>query len=214
MNKKAEKINKFLKKTYPEIHCTLDFSNPLELLVATILSAQCTDARVNKVTPLLFEKYKTADDYAKADLEEFMDEIHSTGFYRNKSKNIIATAKKIAKEFNGIVPNEMEKLVSLPGVARKTANIILGTAYGKNKGIAVDTHVKRLSSRIGLTKETDPVKIEKNLMKIIPQSDWTDFSHRLITHGRKICNARKPDCGHCGMKLFCNYYNSKKGLNQ
>jgi len=209
MNKKAEKVNKFLKKTYPKIHCALDFSNPLELLVATILSAQCTDERVNKVTPVLFEKYKTADDYAKADVEEFMNEIHSTGFYRNKSKNILATAKKISEEFNGIVPDEMEKLISLPGVARKTANIILGTAYGRNDGIAVDTHVKRLSGRIGLTKETDPVKIERDLMKIIPQSNWTDFSHRLITHGRKVCNARKPDCANCGMKVFCDFYNSK-----
>ncbi|RLD11445.1 MAG: endonuclease III [Chlamydiae bacterium] len=209
MIKKAEKVNKFLKKTYPEVHCALNFSDPLELLVATILSAQCTDERVNKVTPLLFKKYKTAVDYASADAEEFMKEIYSTGFYKNKSKNIIAAAQKITEEFNGIVPDEMEKLLSLPGVARKTANIILGTAYGKNKGIAVDTHVKRLSGRIGLTKETDPVKIEKDLMKIIPQSDWTDFSHRLITHGRKICNARKPDCANCGMKVFCDFYNSK-----
>ena len=208
MIKKAEKINKFLKKTYPNVHCALDFSNPLELLVATILSAQCTDERVNKVTPLLFKKYKTAVDYANADPEEFMNEIHSTGFYRNKTKNILATAKKISEDFNGIVPDSMEKLISLQGVARKTANIILGTAYGKNDGIAVDTHVKRLSGRIGLTKETDPVKIERDLMKIIPQSDWTDFSHRLITHGRKICNARKPDCSNCGISSICLY--SKK----
>ena len=205
MIKLAEKINKFLKNTYPHVHCALDFSNPLELLVATILSAQCTDERVNKVTPVLFEKYKTAEDYANAVPEEFMKEIHSTGFYRNKTKNILATAKKISDDFNGIVPDSMEKLISLQGVARKTANIILGTAYGKNDGIAVDTHVKRLSGRIGLTKETDPVKIERDLMKIIPQSDWTDFSHRLITHGRKVCNARKPDCGNCGISSICLY---------
>lgn len=209
--KLAEKINKFLKKTYPNVHCALDYSNPFELLVATILSAQCTDERVNKVTPLLFKKYKTAADYANADPEEFMNEIHSTGFYRNKTKNILATAKKISNDFNGIVPDLMEKLISLPGVARKTANIILGTAYGKNNGIAVDTHVKRLSGRIGLTKETDPVKIERDLMKIIPQSDWTDFSHRLITHGRQVCNARKPNCGNCGISSICLY--SEKLIN-
>ena len=208
MIKKAGKVNEFLKKTYPHVHCALDFSNPLELLVATILSAQCTDERVNKVTPVLFKKYKTADDFASADSEEFMNEIHSTGFYRNKAKNIINAAKKISEDFNEIVPDTMENLVSLPGVARKTANIILGTAYGKNDGIAVDTHVKRLSGRIGLTKETDPVKIERDLMKIIPQSDWTDFSHRLITHGRKVCNARKPDCNNCGMNSICLYFKS------
>ena len=208
MIKKAEKVNEFLKKTFPHVHCALDFSNPLELLVATILSAQCTDERVNKVTPVLFKKYKTAADFANADSEEFMNEIHSTGFYRNKAKNIINAAKKISEDFNGIVPDTMENLISLPGVARKTANIILGTAYGKNDGIAVDTHVKRLSGRIGLTKETDPVKIERDLMKIIPQSDWTDFSHRLITHGRKICNARKPDCNNCGMNSICLYFKS------
>ena len=205
MIKLAEKINKFLKKTYPDVHCALDFSNPLQLLVATILSAQCTDERVNKVTPVLFEKYKTAADYANADPEEFMKEIHSTGFYRNKTKNILAATKKISDDFNGIVPDSMEKLISLPGVARKTANVILGTAYGKNEGIAVDTHVKRLSGRIGLTKETDPVKIERELMKIIPQSNWTNFSHRLITHGRKVCNARKPGCSDCGISSICLY---------
>ena len=205
---KIEKVNKFLKKKYPEIHCALNFSNPLELLVATILSAQCTDERVNKVTPALFRKYKSSADYANADPEKFMDEIHSTGFYRNKTKNIISSAKIISEIFDGKVPCTMEDLISLPGVARKTANIILGTAYNKNEGIAVDTHVKRLSGRIGLTKESDPVKIERDLMKIIPRKDWTDFSHRLITHGRKICNARKPDCIKCGMKLFCDFFNS------
>jgi len=208
--KKAIKTIEYLKKTYPKVACALDFSNPLELLVATILSAQCTDARVNKVTPSLFKKYKTAADYAKADPEEFMNEIRSTGFYRNKAKNIIATAKKIAEDFNGKVPDDMNDLISLPGVARKTANIILGTAYGKNEGIAVDTHVKRLTGRIGLTSETDPVKIERDLMKIIPKEEWTNFSHRLITHGRQICNARKPKCEECGLKSICNFYKSKK----
>ena len=208
MIEKAEKVNEFLKKTYPKVQCALDFSNPLELLVATILSAQCTDERVNKVTPALFKRYKTADDFANADSEELMNEIHSTGFYRNKTISITNAAKKISEDFNGIVPDTMENLISLPGVARKTANIILGTAYGKNDGIAVDTHVKRLSGRIGLTTETDPVKIESDLMEIIPQSDWTDFSHRLITHGRKICKARKPDCNNCGMNSFCLYFKS------
>lgn len=206
--KKAEKVNAFLKEKYPKVECALNFSNPLELLVATILSAQCTDARVNKVTPALFKKYKTAADYAAADPETFMSEIRSTGFYRNKAKNILAAAKIINEKFNGKVPDNMNDLISLPGVARKTANILLGTAFGKNEGIAVDTHVKRLSKKIGLTNETDPVKIEKDLMRVIPKKDWTDFSHRLITHGRLVCNARKPDCENCGMKNFCDSYNS------
>jgi len=206
--KKAEKVNAFLKEKYPKVECALNFSNPLELLVATILSAQCTDARVNKVTPALFKKYKTAADYAAADPETFMSEIRSTGFYRNKAKNILAAAKIINEKFNGKVPDNMNDLISLPGVARKTANILLGTAFGKNEGIAVDTHVKRLSKKIGLTNETDPVKIEKDLMRVIPKKDWTDFSHRLITHGRLVCNARKPDCENCGMKNFCDFYNS------
>jgi len=203
MNGKAGKVNKFLKKTYPNVHCALDFSNPLELLVATILSAQCTDERVNKVTPALFRKYKSADDFAKADSEEFMNEIHSTGFYRNKSKNIIACAKALIEVHGGMIPQTLSELVKLPGVGRKTASVILGTAFNKAEGIVVDTHVKRLSYRMGFTNETDPEKVEKDLMKIVPKDIWIDFSHLLILHGRGRCTARKPDCENCELLTIC-----------
>jgi len=199
----GNRVNKFLKKEYPEAKCSLNFSNPMELLVATILSAQCTDERVNKVTPALFKKYKTAKDYAEADAVEFMEEIHSTGFYKNKSKNIIGAAKAIVEKFGGEVPDTMEELLTLPGVARKTGNVVLGTGYGKAAGIVVDTHVKRLSMRIGLSKNENPEKIEKDLLEVIPQKDWIRFSHRLIKHGRQICTARKPKCSKCGMASYC-----------
>ena len=199
----AKRVNKFLKKEYPNVECSLNFSNPLELLVATILSAQCTDERVNKVTPLLFKKYKTAKDYAKANLEKFMEEIHSTGFYKNKAKNIIGSAKIIAEKFDGKVPDSMEKIITLPGVARKTGNVVLGNGFGIASGIVVDTHIKRLSYRIGLTENTNPEKVEKDLIELIPKKDWIDFAHRLVKHGRQVCKARKPDCDNCGMKSFC-----------
>ena len=199
----AKLVNKFLKKEYPDVECSLNFSNPLELLVATILSAQCTDERVNKVTPLLFKKYKTAKDYSKANLEKFMEEIHSTGFYKNKSKNIIGAARIIVEKFEGKVPDSMEKIITLPGVARKTGNVVLGNAFGIASGIVVDTHIKRLSYRIGLTKNTNPEKVEKDLIELIPKKDWIDFAHRLVKHGRQVCIARKPDCDNCGMKSFC-----------
>jgi len=203
--KQAERVTRFLKKAYPEAECALDFTTTLDLLVATILSAQCTDKRVNMVTPVLFKKYTTAAKYAQADPVEFSEEIRSTGFFNNKTKSILGAARTIVEKHKGEVPSTMEELVGLPGVARKTANIILGTAYGKNEGIAVDTHVKRLSGRLGLSKETQPEKIEKDLMQLISQKDWTSFSHRLITHGRQICMARKPNCAECGMKKFCPY---------
>ncbi len=199
----AKRVNKFLKKEYPNVECSLNFSNPLELLVATILSAQCTDERVNKFTPLLFKKYKTAKDYAKASLEKFMEEIHSTGFYKNKSKNIIGAAKIIAEKFDGKVPESMEEIITLPGVARKTGNVVLGNAFGIASGIVVDTHIKRLSYRIGLTENTNPEKVEKDLIELIPKKDWIDFAHRLVKHGRQVCTARKPDCDNCGMESFC-----------
>ncbi|MFQ5887528.1 MAG: endonuclease III [Candidatus Hydrothermarchaeales archaeon] len=179
------------------------FADPLEFLVATMLSAQCTDARVNIVTKELFKKYRTPEDYANADVETFENEIRSTGFYRNKAKNIMGANKVIMERFNSKVPDNMEELTRLPGVARKTANIVLSNAYGKIEGIAVDTHVKRLSKRLGLTKNRDPNKIEQDLMKIIPKEEWSNLSHLLIFHGRAICQAKKPRCEVCVLNWFC-----------
>ncbi len=200
---RAEKILFLLKKKYPEAKTALDYANPIELLVSTILSAQCTDVRVNIVTKELFKKYKSADDYASADPKVFEQQIHSTGFFRNKSKNIIASAKIISEKFGGKVPDTMEELVALPGVARKTANIVLSGAYKKLEGIAVDTHVKRVSFRLGLTKNKDPVKIEQDLMKIIPEKDWWIFSNIIIFHGRETCDARRPFCSKCVLSESC-----------
>ncbi|MFC1577105.1 endonuclease III [Candidatus Omnitrophota bacterium] len=196
-------IRELLKKEYPDAKTALDHSNPLELLVATILSAQCTDKRVNIVTEALFKKYRTVDDYAKADPKVFEQDIRSTGFYKSKAKNIIAAAQKIARDFGGNIPNSMEELIKLPGVARKTANIVLFTAFGKIEGIAVDTHVRRLSQRLGFTRNNDPEKIEQDLMKWLERKDWGDFSHLLIEHGRKICNAKRPGCLECALQKLC-----------
>ncbi len=201
--KRTAKITASLKKLYPDAKTALRHSNPLQLLVATILSAQCTDVRVNIVTKELFRKYKTARDFAKASQEVLQDEIRTTGFFRNKAKNVIATAKKLIADFAGKVPDNMEDLLSLPGVARKTANVVLGNAFGKNEGVVVDTHVRRLSGRLGLSKQKDPVKIEKNLMELVPRKDWTVFSHLLIFHGRSVCTARKADCNECSISRFC-----------
>ncbi len=201
---RANKIVELLEKHYPA-KIALNFKNPLQLLVATILSAQCTDARVNMVTKELFKKYKTAHDFANADLKTFEQEIRSTGFYRNKAKNIIAAAKKIVDDYNGKVPNTMEELLTLPGVARKTANVVLTGAFGKIEGIVVDTHVRRLSQRLGLTKNNDPKKIEQDLMKIIPKERWGTFSLQLIYHGRQVCKAKKPLCYECFLKDYCPY---------
>ena len=184
-------------QVYPDARCELDFRNPLELLVATILSAQCTDKRVNMVTPALFKKYPTAKDYASAPQASLEKAIKSTGFFRNKAKSIRAAMRTIAEEHNGKVPNTMEELRALPGVGRKTANVVLGNAFGKNEGIVVDTHVARLSQRLGLTKQKDADKIERDLMKLVPREHWTDWSHWLIWHGRRRCYARKPDCSQC-----------------
>jgi len=200
---KAQKIFTLLKKAYPEAEIALDFYNPLELLIATILSAQCTDKRVNIVTKPLFKKYKRVGDYASANKRTFEKEIRSTGFYRNKAKNIIAAAQRIQKEFDGKVPNTMEGLLTLPGVARKTANIVLTNGYGKVEGIAVDTHVRRLSIRLGFTDKKDPKKIERDLMKLFPKKDWLSINHVLIGHGRKICDARKPLCAECVVTNEC-----------
>jgi len=204
--KTRERVAQLIKawpKVYPNAHCELDFRNPLQLLVATILSAQCTDKRVNMVTPGLFKRYRAAKDYANAAQAEFEDAIRSTGFYRNKAKSIRAAMRAIAEEHGGKVPDTMEKLLTLPGVGRKTANVVLGNAFEKNEGIVVDTHVVRLSQRLGLTKQKDAEKIERDLMKLIPREHWTDWSHWLIWHGRRRCYARKPDCGRCEVFRLC-----------
>lgn len=206
---KTSKIIALLKKQYPSAHIALNFSNPLELLVATILSAQCTDVMVNKVIISLFKKYKTAKDYANANLKEFEQDIRSTGFYHNKAKNIINAARLIIEEFSGKVPDTMEKLITLPGVARKTANIVLFNAFNKIEGIAVDTHVRRLSQRLGLSKNENPEKIEQDLTALIPRDTWGEFSYLLIEHGRKICDARKPLCPECPLNKLCPYYAKK-----
>ena len=200
---RATQLVKALPKVYPDAHCELDFRNPLELLVATILSAQCTDKRVNAVTPALFAKYRTARDYAGARPETLERLIRSTGFFRSKTKSIRAAATAIVNEHAGRVPDTMEGLHGLPGVGRKTANVVLGNAFGKDEGIVVDTHVMRLSHRLRLTKQTDPEKIEQDLMKLVPRKHWTNWSHWLIWHGRRRCFARRPDCHHCEIFALC-----------
>ena len=190
-------------RIYPGAHCELAFRTPLELLVATILSAQCTDKRVNLVTPTLFAKYRTARDYAKASPATLEKLIRTTGFFRSKTKSIRSAAAAIAAEHQGRVPDTIEKLTALPGVGRKTANVVLGNAFGKDEGIVVDTHVTRLSHRLRLTRQTDPEKIEQDLMKLVPRQYWTDWSHWLIWHGRRRCFARRPDCHHCEIFRLC-----------
>lgn len=192
-----------LKRLYPEAPCTLDYKTPVQLMVATILSAQCTDERVNLVTPELFRRFPDAAALAGADLTEIEELVRSTGFYRNKAKNIQGACRMIMTEFGGKVPKTMEELLRLPGVARKTANVVSAHAHGINLGVTVDTHVKRLTYRLGLTKETEPVKVERDLIKLIPQPDWENWSIRLIYHGRAICNARKPQCDRCDLSDLC-----------
>jgi endonuclease-3 len=200
---RALEILILLKRLYPDATCSLSYRTPVQLLVATILSAQCTDDRVNQVTPALFSRFPDAFSLASADLEELENLVRSTGFYRNKAKNIKAACQTIIEEFGGEVPKQMEKLVSLPGVARKTANVVLAHAYGIIQGVTVDTHVKRLSKRLGLTEQTDPVKIERDLMKLLPQPEWENWSIRLIYHGRAVCQARKPRCRECLLARLC-----------
>src|SRR5580658_1272645 len=192
-----------LDKMYPNATCALHHRNPWELLVATILSAQCTDKRVNLVTPGLFAKYPTPRDFAAVKPEVLAEDIRSTGFFNNKAKSIVGAAKKIVGEFGGKVPRTIEEMLTIPGAARKTANVVLGTAYGIASGVVVDTHVQRIAARLDLTKETDPVKIERDLMKIVPKDRWILFSHRLILHGRALCVARGPKCGECGLNSLC-----------
>jgi len=200
---RTKKIIAGLQKAYPDAHCELNFSNPLELLVATVLSAQCTDKRVNIVTEKLFKKYRSAGDFAKANLSDLEQDIKTTGFYRNKAKGIKAAAISIVEQHSGKVPRTMEELIELGGVGRKTANVVLGNAFDINLGVVVDTHVARLSFRLGLASEKDPAKIEQILMKLVPQKQWTLFSHLLIWHGRRRCYARNPDCPNCEVKGFC-----------
>lgn len=203
IRERAPEIIKRLSKAYPDAHVALDFTNPLECLVATILSAQCTDERVNMVTKSLFRKYKTAEDYLKVPESELAADIKPTGFFNQKTKSIRGACARIVESYGGEVPNTMEDLITLPGVARKTANIVLGNAYGIVDGIAVDTHVRRVSERLGFTEETDPNKIERDLMGLIPKKRWFDFTYVIIDHGRTICVARKPRCAECPVNELC-----------
>ena len=201
---RTAEIIRILDATYPNVVCALHHTSAWELLVATILSAQCTDVRVNLVTPGLFAKYPTIQDFAAARQEVLAADIRSTGFFNNKSKSVIGAAKKILNDFGGEIPKTLEELITVPGAARKTANVVLGTAFGISSGIVVDTHVQRISNRLGLTKNSDPVKIEQDLMKIVPKNHWIQFSHQLIHFGRGICVARKPKCAECPLYKLCS----------
>ncbi len=199
----AEAVGQELARLYPDAYCALTHQNAFELVIATVLSAQCTDERVNMVTPVLFKRYPTAQALGNAQQEDVEAIVKSTGFFRNKAKNIIGASKRITEVYGGRVPDTMEELLTLPGVARKTSNVVLGNAYGKNIGVVVDTHVSRLSQRMGLTKQKTPEKIELDLMKLFPQKDWTVLSHRLIFHGRQVCYARNPQCARCTLFSIC-----------
>ncbi len=209
---RVKKILAGLDKMYPGVTCALHHSNAWELLVATILSAQCTDKRVNEVTPGLFRKYPTIQDFAAVAPEVLAQDIRSTGFFNNKAKSVTGAARRIISEFGGKVPQEMEQLLTVPGAARKTANVVLGSGFGIASGVVVDTHVSRITHRLDLTKESDPVKIEKDLMKIIPKEKWILFSHQIIHHGRAICVARTPKCAECGIEPLC--YSKDKTINR
>ena len=201
--KRVLKIIRLLKKEYPDARCSLNHSNPLELLLATILSAQCTDERVNIVTADLFRKYRRPEDYVNVPRLELEADIRSTGFFRNKAKSLQGACKMISEQYGGQVPNKVDQLLALPGVARKTANVVLGNAFGIASGVVVDTHVARLSQRLGITANKQPEKIERDLMEVVPKKDWIDFSHLLIYHGRRVCKARAPLCGDCIVEKLC-----------
>ncbi len=206
MTAAAERVRKIipiLRRTYPDSRTALDYSNPLQILVATILSAQCTDKKVNEITPGLFRKYPAAADFAAADPQVLEEEIRPTGFFRNKTKSIIGASRRIVEAYGGRVPDSMQELLTLPGVARKTANIVLSSVFGRAEGIAVDTHVKRLAGRLGLSRKKDPDKIEQDLLKIVPREAWLDFNYLLVNHGRALCPARKPKCLECPVKRLC-----------
>ena len=214
-NMKKTNINitnfiKILKQTYPDATCSLDFKTPFQLVVAVMLSAQCTDERVNKTTPTLFERCKTIEDFTNIDIQELEKIIHPCGFYKNKAKNIKLCANQVIKNFNGIVPHTLDELLTLAGIGRKSANVILLEVFGIANGIAIDTHAKRISNRIGLSSETDPEKIEQDLLKIFPKDSLKDINHLLVWHGRKTCNARKPKCDICTVKAYCKQYAQKE----
>lgn len=204
--KVAIEIIELMKKAYPDATCSLDFETPFQMVIAVMLSAQCTDERVNKTTPELFDKYGTAEKMAVADIRDLEKIIHPCGFYKNKAKNMKACSQKIIEEFGGVVPDNMEQLQSLPGVGRKSANVVMLEAFHNPQGIAVDTHAKRISNRIGFSKESDPEKIEQDLLKVIPREYYYDVNHLFVWHGRKTCDARKPNCENCTVKQYCNEY--------
>jgi endonuclease-3 len=201
--RRAAQVVRALRRDYPDVTCALEYASPLQLLIATILSAQCTDRRVNMVTRTLFQKYPTAADLAPVPLPELEQEIHSTGFFRNKARSVQACCRQLVDRYGGEVPADMDLLVELPGVGRKTANVVMGTAFRQATGVVVDTHITRISRRLGMTQEKNAEKIEQDLRAVLPKKEWIDFSHRMIHHGRRICPARKPLCGECGMRSFC-----------
>ena len=207
--KDIDNFVKILKETYPDATCSLDFKTPFQIVVAVMLSAQCTDERVNKTTPALFERCQTIQDFADIDIKELEDIIHPCGFYKNKAKNIKLCAKQVIENFNGVVPQNMEDLLTLAGVGRKSANVILLEAFGIANGIAVDTHAKRVSNRVGLSHEKDPEKIEQDLLKIFPKKYLKDINHLFVWHGRKTCDSRKPNCEQCTVKEYCEYFSKK-----
>ena len=208
----AIKIIEILKQTYPEATCSLDFNSPFELGIAVMLSAQCTDERVNKITPFLFAKYKKPEDYLKATQGEIEEIIKPCGFYKNKTKNLLGYVKKVVEEYNGILPQTMEELVKLPGIGRKSANVIMLEAFNNPQGIAVDTHAKRIANRVGFSKEKEPSKIEQDLIKLLPKEYFKDVNHLLVWHGRKTCDARCPNCENCTIRSYCKYYNQNNKL--
>ena len=210
MKKNSKEIIKLLKECYPDATCSLDFKTPFEMLVSVMLSAQCTDERVNKTTPAIFAKYNKPEDFKDMDIKELEDLIHPCGFYKNKAKNLKACSKKLCEEFGGEVPQSMEELVNLPGVGRKSANVIMLEAFNNPQGIAVDTHCKRIANKMGLSKESDPEKIEKDLLKLFDKEDYKDVNHLLVWHGRKTCDARKPKCEICPVNKYCDEYMKKR----
>ena len=211
MKKQANELVKILKETYPDAECSLDFKTPFEMVVAVMLSAQCTDERVNKTTPSIFSKYSTPEDFANIDIKELEDLIHPCGFYKNKAKNIKACAQMVVEKFGGQVPRTMEELISLPGVGRKSANVVMLEAFGDAQGIAVDTHCKRIANKMGLSKEKEPEKIEQDLLKLFDKKDYKDINHLLIWHGRNTCIARNPKCEECKLKEMCEEWKSIGG---
>lgn len=209
--KKEIEIIEILKKLYPDAKCSLDFKTPFQMMVAVVLSAQCTDARVNQITPSIFKKYPEPKDFANMDISLLERLIHSCGFYKNKAKNIKAASEIIVNKYNGILPNTMEELTSLPGVGRKSANVIMLEAFNNPQGIAVDTHAKRISNRLGFSKKNDPLQIEEDLLKIFSKKYYYDVNHLLVWHGRNLCKAKKPDCNNCPLKKYCKYYKNNNG---